>query len=109
MKELTPSQYRQRWSEDDERAGRVVMVDVREDHELAVSRLPNAVHVPMGEVPGRLAELDRNRPLVVLCRSGGRSGQVVQYLQQQGFEDVYNLAGGINEWAETLDPTLTVY
>ncbi len=109
MKELTPSQYRQRWSEDDERDGRVVMIDVREDHELAISRLPNAVHMPMGEVPGRLAELDRDRPLVVLCRSGGRSGQVVQYLQQQGFEDVYNLAGGINEWAETLDPTLTVY
>lgn len=109
MKELTPSQYRQRWSEDDEREGRVVMIDVREDHELAISRLPNAVHMPMGEVPGRLAELDRDRPLVVLCRSGGRSGQVVQYLQQQGFEDVYNLAGGINEWAETLDPTLTVY
>ncbi len=109
MKELTPAQYRERWSEDDEREGRVVLIDVREAHELEVSRLPNAVHMPMGEVPGRVSELDRNRPLVVLCRSGGRSGQIVQYLQQQGFEDIYNLAGGINEWAETLDPSLTVY
>ncbi|MCC5860805.1 MAG: hypothetical protein JJT93_02730 [Gammaproteobacteria bacterium] len=109
MKELTPVQYRQRWSEEDEREGRVVMIDVREDHELEVSRLPNAIHIPMGEVPGRMSELDRERPLVVLCRSGGRSGQIVQYLQQQGFEDIYNLAGGINEWAETVDTTLTVY
>jgi len=109
MQELRPQAYRERWSETDEQAGRVVLLDVREAMELEIARLPQAIHVPMGEVPARLGELDRDRPLVVICRSGGRSGQVVQFLEQQGFKDVYNLAGGIIAWAEELDDSLTVY
>jgi rhodanese-related sulfurtransferase len=109
MQELRPQAYRERWSEADEQAGRVVLLDVREAVELDIARLPRAIHVPMGEVPARLGELDRNRPLVVICRSGGRSGQVVEFLERQGFKDVYNLAGGIIAWAEELDDSLAVY
>lgn len=109
MLEIGPREYRSRWSESDEQAGRVTLLDVREDHELAVASLPHALHVPMGEVPERIGELDASRPLVVLCRSGGRSAQVARYLEQHGFSDVYNLTGGINAWAEELDPTLTIY
>ena len=109
MLEIGPREYRERWSEADEQSGRVILLDVREDHELAVARLPQAVHIPMGEVPARIGELDASKPLVVLCRSGGRSAQVGGYLEQHGFSDVYNLTGGINAWAEELDPTLTIY
>jgi len=109
MLEIGPREYRARWSETDEQSGRVILLDVREDHELAVARLPQAHHVPMGEVPARIGELDASKPLVVLCRSGGRSAQVGRYLEQHGFSDVYNLTGGINAWAEELDPTLTIY
>lgn len=109
MQELRPADYRQRWSEQDERTGRVLLLDVREDHELEISRLPQALHIPMGQVPGRLDELARDRPLVVMCRSGGRSAQVAQFLERNGFDDVYNLAGGINAWAEEVDPSLDVY
>ncbi|MCC5870525.1 MAG: sulfurtransferase [Gammaproteobacteria bacterium] len=109
MLEIGPREYRDRWSEADEQSGRVTLLDVREDHELAVARLPQALHVPMGEVPARIGELDASKPLVVLCRSGGRSAQVGRYLEQHGFSDVYNLTGGINAWAEELDPTLTIY
>jgi rhodanese-related sulfurtransferase len=58
---------------------------VREDWELAIARLEGAVHIPMGEVPARLDELDRDREIVVMCRSGGRSARWPGYLEQQGF------------------------
>ncbi len=109
MLEIGPHEYRSHWSEADEQAGRVTLLDVREHHELAIARLPQALHIPMGEVPARIGELDATRPLVVLCRSGGRSAQVGRYLEQHGFADVYNLTGGINAWAEELDPGLTIY
>ena len=109
MQEIGPQEYRRRWSEADEQAGRLTLLDVREDHELAIARLPQALHIPMGEVPARLDELDASRAVVVICRSGGRSAQVGRFLEQHGFSDVYNLSGGINAWAEELDPTLTIY
>lgn len=109
MQELRPAEYRQRWSEEDERDGRVLLLDVREPHELEISQLPQALHIPMGEVPARVDELSRDRPLVVMCRSGGRSAQVGQFLEHQGFDDVYNLAGGINAWAEEVDRSLATY
>ncbi len=62
-----------------------------------------------GTFRARLAELDPARELVVLCRSGGRSGQVARYLQQQGFSSVWNLAGGILAWGQQVDPSLTPY
>lgn len=87
----------------------LVLLDVREDWELAISRLPDAVHIPMGDVPARLDELDPERGIVVLCRSGGRSAQVARFLQHHGYSRVWNLAGGILAWGQDLDPTLTPY
>jgi rhodanese-related sulfurtransferase len=86
-----------------------VLLDVREDWELAIARIDGALHIPMGDVPARLAELEPAREIVVLCRSGGRSGQVARFLEQQGFEQVWNLAGGILAWSEQLDPSLPQY
>lgn len=86
-----------------------LVIDVREGWELEISRLPFARHLPMGEIPARLGELDPALPLVVMCRSGGRSLQVARFLESHGFRTVANLAGGILAWGERIDPSLRPY
>jgi len=73
-----------------------------------VASVPDVVHIPMGEVADRLGELERGREVVVLCRSGRRSLQVANFLQQNGFQAV-NLAGGILAWSRELDATIPTY
>ncbi|NUO56502.1 MAG: rhodanese-like domain-containing protein [Hamadaea sp.] len=75
------------------------LLDVREPDEWTAGHAPGAVHLPMMEVPARLEEIPRDGDVVVVCRSGGRSGQVVAYLQQQGYDNVVNLDGGMLDWA----------
>jgi rhodanese-related sulfurtransferase len=86
----------------------LTLLDVREEWELGVASVPGIVHIPMGEVAGRLGELDRGREVVVLCRSGRRSLEVAKFLQQNGFKAV-NLAGGILAWSRELDATIPTY
>ena len=102
VKEMTPAQFKARA----ETGGEQVLLDVREAWELAIARVAEAVHIPMGEVPARLTELDRDRDIVVLCRRGGRSAQVAGFLEQQGFENVWNLTGGILAWSDQLDSSI---
>ena len=75
-----------------------VLLDVRESDEWAAGHAPDARHVPMNEVPARVAELPEADPLYVICRSGGRSGRVVAFLAQQG-RSVVNVEGGMQAWA----------
>lgn len=92
------------------KAGRdVVVLDVREDWELATVSLDGARHIPMRQVPDRVAELPADKPLVVMCHHGGRSRQVTAWLRQNGFSQAINLAGGIHAWAERIDPSLATY
>lgn len=86
-----------------------VLLDVREPHELDICRIAGSMHIPMGQVPDRLSELDKTKEIVVQCRSGGRSGQVAEFLRGQGYSDVHNLAGGILAWADEIDPSMTKY
>jgi rhodanese-related sulfurtransferase len=86
----------------------LTLLDVREDWELKIASVAGIVHIPMGQVAARLAEIDRDQEVVVLCRSGRRSMDVAQYLQQQGYR-VTNLAGGILAWGRDVDPTLASY
>ena len=86
-----------------------LLVDVREAWELAIARLPAALHIPMAEVPARLAELDPSRDVVVMCRSGARSLSVARYLEAQGYRSVANLTGGILAWRRDVDPALATY
>lgn len=87
-----------------------VVLDVREPDELAVSRLPEAVvNVPLASLPGALGKLDPRTRYVVVCRVGGRSAQATAFLLGQGFEDVRNLAGGMNGYAREVDATLREY
>jgi rhodanese-related sulfurtransferase len=75
-----------------------VIVDVREADEWAAGHAPNAVHIPLSDLPARLGELpDSDDTIPVVCRSGGRSGRAVQWLAQQGF-DVANVEGGMRAW-----------
>jgi adenylyltransferase/sulfurtransferase len=91
-------------------AGReLLLLDVREPDELEISRLAEVIAIPMGEIPTRVAELDRDADIVVVCRSGGRSAQIVAYLLAAGFPKVRNLDGGMNAWATQIDPSLPVY
>jgi adenylyltransferase/sulfurtransferase len=85
-----------------------LVLDVREVWERDIARLPGTVDIPMGEVPGRLAELPKDRDIVVMCRSGGRSLKVSQFLDKSGYR-VANLAGGILAWSRDIDPTLRTY
>lgn len=107
VEELSPISFRERWpaAHRDE----VQLLDVREPLELATVSLPGAVHIPMLEIPARLDELDASRPVVVMCHAGQRSRQVAAYLAANGFEEVYNLSGGIDAWAAQLEPGLPRY
>jgi rhodanese-related sulfurtransferase len=86
-----------------------VILDVREDWEFAQAHLPGSVHIPMGQIPARYAELDASRQVVVVCHYGTRSLQVVQFLEKKGFATVSNLAGGLDAWAEQVDPAMPRY
>lgn len=85
------------------------LLDVREDWEWQRAHVDAARHVPMGQVPDRLPELDRKRELVVMCHHGGRSRQIVLYLEQQGFDRVSSLRGGIDAWSREIDPSVPTY
>jgi rhodanese-related sulfurtransferase len=75
-----------------------LVLDVREPHEFADVRVEGSLLVPMSQLSGRLEEIPRDRPLLVLCQVGGRSARVTGFLRQQGWEDVGNVAGGIDAW-----------
>jgi rhodanese-related sulfurtransferase len=107
LPELTPTEFCERWPA--ERRSEVVLLDVREHVELEIASVEGARHIPMREVPERLADLDRNTPLVVMCHAGGRSRRVAEYLQGNGFEHVFNLKGGIDAWSTEIDPLVPRY
>ena len=75
------------------------LLDVREPDEWAAGHAPGAHHVPMMEVPARMAEVPTDAEVVVVCRSGGRSGQVTSWLMGNGWDNVRNLDGGMHSWA----------
>jgi len=75
------------------------LLDVREPDEWAAGHAPGAHHLPMMEIPARMAEVPTDVEVVVVCRSGGRSGQVTSYLMGNGWDNVRNLDGGMQVWA----------
>ncbi|MCS7065523.1 MAG: rhodanese-like domain-containing protein, partial [Fimbriimonadales bacterium] len=102
---ITPPELKERL----DRGEPLVILDVREASELEISRLPNVLHIPMGQVAERVHELNPAEEIVVMCRSGGRSAQITRLLLQMGFRRVKNLTGGINAYAQQVDPDLPVY
>jgi molybdopterin/thiamine biosynthesis adenylyltransferase/rhodanese-related sulfurtransferase len=84
------------------------VLDVREPHEYQICNIGGHL-IPLNDLPNRVNELDSSREIVVHCKMGGRSAKAVAFLQQSGFKKVYNLAGGINAWAERVDPKVPKY
>ncbi|MGZ3496029.1 MAG: rhodanese-like domain-containing protein [Vulcanimicrobiaceae bacterium] len=86
-----------------------VLLDVREPYELELASIQGATSIPMGQIVERISELDRDAEIAVLCHHGGRSARVAQFLCAQGFSRVYNVDGGINEYALNVDPSIPTY
>jgi rhodanese-related sulfurtransferase len=105
MSEISPQDLKARL----DRAQAPLLLDVRQDWETKICRLPNAVHIPIEEIELRVDELSRDDAIVVYCHAGVRSAAVAEFLRSQGFTDVQNLAGGVDLWARTIDPTMRRY
>ncbi|MFN3151161.1 rhodanese-like domain-containing protein [Bremerella sp.] len=88
-----------------------VLLDCREQNEFDLVRIDGSTLIPMSEIQDRIAELEahRQRHIVVHCHHGGRSMRVTQWLRQQGFPKVQNMAGGIHAWAQDIDPSMPTY
>lgn len=85
------------------------LLDVREAEERNAARIEPSIHIPMNELPGRLGEIPKGRPIVVYCHHGGRSEMVIGYLDGQGFKNLANLTGGIDQWSRQVDPKVPRY
>jgi adenylyltransferase/sulfurtransferase len=105
MREMTPKDLKARLD-----GGRPpILLDVRQDWETRLCRLENAVHIPIEEIELRADELSRESEIVVYCHQGVRSAAVAEYLRSLGFADVKNLAGGLDSWARSVDPSMRRY
>jgi len=85
------------------------VIDVREPHELEISHLPGAELIPLGQLAGRMSELDSADEIVLMCKAGTRSARALDILYSAGFRKMKNLKGGINAWAREVDPSLPIY
>jgi adenylyltransferase/sulfurtransferase len=92
-----------------DRGEEFVLVDVREPHEFAICAFPESVKIPLGTLPQNVNRLSTADEIVVHCKMGGRSAKAVQFLQDAGFRKVRNLAGGIDRWAQEIEPSMPRY
>lgn len=102
---LTPAELQQRLADGED----LVVLDVREDEERAVCAIEGSLHIPMGELSLRHVELDPDRATVCVCHHGVRSAHVASALAGMGFDQLYNLTGGIDRWAAEVDPGMARY
>jgi rhodanese-related sulfurtransferase len=105
MSEITPQELKARLAA----APRPLLLDVRQDWETRLCRLDNAVHIPIEEIELRTEELSPESEIVVYCHQGVRSAAVAEYLRSLGFSSVKNLAGGLEAWARSVDPSMRRY
>jgi len=85
------------------------LLDVREPFEFEIARIEGASLIPLGELPERWQELDREEEILVYCHSGMRSAQAAEFLRSNGFTKVANVAGGIDAWSQEIDPSVPRY
>ena len=104
--EISVDQLKQLLASDDP----PILLDVREQWEFDTAHIPNAILMPMGDVPGRAhQELDEDAPILVLCHHCARSLSVAAWLRQQGFDKAQSVSGGIDAWSRLIDPTIPRY
>jgi molybdopterin/thiamine biosynthesis adenylyltransferase/rhodanese-related sulfurtransferase len=92
-----------------DRGDKLTIVDVREPNEYQINRLPGSILIPLGEIPRRYAELNKNDELIMQCKTGARSGRAADFLRTVGFTKVLNLKGGILDWIDKVDPSQPKY
>jgi len=107
MKSISPADLA-KWLADKERT-RPLLLDVREPWEQQVCAIAGSQAMPMQHVPAQFGNIDPEQSVICICHHGGRSAQVAMFLQRQGYEDVYNLSGGVDAWARQVDPSMPVY
>lgn len=105
--EISATELKERLDRGDD----LVLLDIRKPFELSIASLENVVHIPEEEIGGRLDELRGfgEKDVVVYCRTGRRSTELVAFLEQQGFKHVYNLTGGLHAWSDEVDPEVMKY
>ena len=105
MSELTPAELKTRLGNPEP----LVLLDVRQDWETRLCRLEHALHIPIEEIELRTDELNAADEIVVYCHQGVSSAAVAEYLRSLGFGNVKNLAGGLDAWARSIDPSMRRY
>ncbi len=100
-RDITPAEV-------NEKINDLVLIDVREPYEWSAGHIDQATHIPLAQVPQRLAEIPKDKDVVMICRSGGRSGRAQEYLLQNGYTRVKNMIGGMQRWARDVDSSIAV-
>lgn len=103
--ELNPEELKQKLDAGEE----FTLLDVREPWERQTARIEPSAHIPMGDIPARVQELDPDGHIIVYCHHGVRSLNVTAWLRQQGFESVQSMRGGIDRWSRVIDPKVPTY
>lgn len=103
--DITPEEVNTRRTNGDD----FILLDCREPEELAIASLAGATHIPMGDIPQRITELNPDDEIIVFCHHGIRSAAVCSYLRQLDFGKVKNLRGGIDAWSRRVDAGVPVY
>jgi len=104
MKEISVQELKEKMDKGED----FQLIDVREDFEYEMSNIGGTL-IPLGGILIESEKIDKDKPVVVMCRSGKRSAAAIMQLEQQGFTNLINLKGGILAWAEEIDPTINVY
>lgn len=104
MNSVTPKELKQQLDRGEE----ILLIDVREQNEREICQIGGTL-IPLAEVPSRMSEIPRDGAVVVYCRSGGRSGRAIEFLEGQGYTNLVNLAGGVLRWSDEVDSSVVKY
>jgi rhodanese-related sulfurtransferase len=96
MEQILPNEIKARLAQGD----KLTIIDVRENEEVAAGMIEGAMHIPLGELPSRHAEIPQAEEIIVVCRSGNRSRKALEYLQSLGYRGLKNMSGGMSEWVQ---------
>lgn len=106
MQQMSPLQLKQHL---EHASPAPLLLDVREPWEFELCSIKNSILIPMGQIPAKLDELNPGQEIVVICHHGIRSARVCHYLEHMGFQNVINLSGGVDAWAQQVDINMAVY
>jgi rhodanese-related sulfurtransferase len=96
MDTILPSEIKTRLAQGEQ----LTLIDVREDEEVAEGMIQGAIHIPLGQLPERLSEIPQVDEVILVCRSGNRSGRALGYLEANGYKGLKNMTGGMLEWED---------